>query len=176
MLANPDKLKKYRVERYNFSTKAKEPKVVEMYEELLNKKVALFIQLRRTYRLKKIDPATAYIVRANEAGIWLPDYNKDKKLSYQFVRAFDYKTLQTYSEITSKKPAKIYLELASKMSDYEEEKMGKADFLKYAQKQADKAVLKLDESIIYSFFDEYNEIEDSDLPADLDLNSDKVPF
>jgi len=36
--------------------------------------------------------------------------------------------------------------------------------------------MKLDESIIYSFFDEYNEIEDSDLPADLDLNSDKVPF
>lgn len=176
LLANPDKLKKYRVERYNFSTKAKEPKIVEMYEELLNKKVALFIQLRRTYRLKKIDPATAYIVRANEAGIWLPDYKKDKKLSYQFVRAFDYKTIQTYSEITSKKPAKIYLELASKMSDYEEEKMNKADFLKYAKKQADKAGMKLDESIIYSFFDEYNEIEDSDLPADLDLNSDQVPF
>ena len=57
-----------------------------------------------------------------------------------------------------------------------EVKTSRADFLKYAQKQADKAVLKLDESIIYSFFDEYNEIEDSALPAVLDLNSDKVPF
>ncbi len=68
------------------------------------------------------------------------------------------------------------MELISKISDYEEEKMNKADFLKYAQKQADKAVLKLDESIIYSFFGEYEEIEDDDLPADLDLNSDQVPF
>ncbi len=171
--ANPNKLKKFKVERYNFDTKMREPQVVEMYEELLNKKVALFIQLRRIYRVKKVDPQTGYSVNVNEKGIWIPDYSKDKRLSFFFIRAFDYNTLQTYSELISEKPARIYLELSTKYSDYDEPRMMTPELLEYIEKRAVKMGLPYNLEVFIEYINDYKEIED--IP-ELDTDNERVPF
>lgn len=163
--ASPKKIKKYKVERYNFESGQKEMEAVPMYEDLIGKSVAMFIQLQKRFPVKKIDPEDGLIVGRAEKGIYIPNYDKERKLSFVFLRAFYPDTLKTYSEHSGNKPAKIHNELIDRYNDFEEKQMSYEDLIKYANKKSEEAGMKFGGQIY-----NYNE------PDEEPNKSDDVPF
>lgn len=170
--ANPKKVKKYKVERYNFENGEKEMTAVPMYEELIGKVVGMFIQLQKKFPVKKINPETNSLADRSEKGIWIPNYEKERRLSFVFLRAFYGDTFKTYSEHTQNKKAKIYSELTDRYSDYEEVQMDYDSLTKYMKKKADEAGLKFSGNAF-----SYDNLDDS-LPesSDSDSSDETVPF
>jgi len=138
--ADHKKIKKYKVERYDFDKKEKEKVAVPMFEDLMGKVLHLFIQMQNTYPRKKIDPADGSIT--TQDGIWVPDYDKKHKVSFVFIRAFDPSTNKTFSELSSNKPARISEDLLDRYSDYKEKQMSYEDFYEMVKKRAEEAGMK----------------------------------
>jgi len=177
--ASPKKIRKFKVERYNFDTKEKEMIPVPMYEELIGKQVAVFIQLKKVFPIHKINPETnTIILDRNEKGIFVPNYQKERKLSFVFVRAFYADSLRTYSEKTSDKTAKVYAELTDRYDDYEEKQMDYDDLIKFMKKKSDEAGLKFSGQAFSN--DGYGKMAEEDEVPDIPdadfANSDDVPF
>jgi hypothetical protein len=93
-----------------------------MYEDLIGKTVAMFIQLQKKFPVKKINPEDGGSASRADKGIYIPNYDKERRLCFVFLRAFYPDTLKTYSEHTGNKQSKIHLELTDRYNDYEENK------------------------------------------------------
>lgn len=174
--ASHKKVKKMKVERYDFDTKQKEMKAVPMYEELIGKTVGMFIQLQKKFPLLKIDPATNYTATYDTPGIYIPNYEKERKLAFVFIRAFYADTRATYSEKSANRTAKIVYELTERYHDLEEEQLPYEKFVELIKKRAEAAGLNYNPQLF-----EYRDTESSDipeLPEELKDNNgnDDVPF
>ncbi len=166
--ASPKKVKKYKVERYNFETGQKEMMPVDMYEDLIGKNVAMFIQLQKKFPVKKIDPENGNEVNKSEKGIWIPNYVKERRLGFVFLRAFYPDSLKTYSENIGNKQAKVHNELSDRYNDLEEKEMNYDELTKYMKKKSEEAGLKFSGQIYsYGNTDEITEESSS---------SDDIPF
>lgn len=167
--ASPKVIKNRKARRYNFDTSEWETVPVPMYDELIGKKAGLFIQLQKRYPRQKICPENNHVVNFDEEGVWVPNYSKETRLEFVFLRAFHYDTLQTYSERLHKKEARIYEELTERYNDYEEKELDGKNYLEMVKKSAERAGLTFNPAS----FDSYDMDTFSDAGSDGD---DVVPF
>lgn len=175
--ASPKKIRKYKVERYNFETAQKEVMPVPMYEEIIGKTVGLFIQLKKVFPMKKVNPETNEVITdRNEKGIFIPNYEKERKLSFVFLRAFYGDSMKTYSEHTANKSARVCNELTDRYDDFEEKQMSYDDLMKFMKKKAEEAGLKFSGQAFSN--DGYGKMaeEEEDLPDLPDIGDEDAPF
>jgi hypothetical protein len=173
--ADPKKTKKYKVERYNFESQQKEIEAVPMYEGLMGKVVGLFIQLKKVFPNKKIDPESGVVVNFSDKGVWIPNYSKERRLSFVFLRAFFADSQKTYSEHKSNNPAKHWLELTDRYHDYEEKEMDYNSLNKLIKDRAEREGLTFNESSFsYGNIDYDRDDGTADIPAN--TGDEEIPF
>lgn len=152
--ASPKNVKLVKCKRYSSEIQDTVDTEVDMYTDLLNKKVSLFIQLSNNYPRKYVDPNSAEdfdslseMPKESHGGIWMPDYTKERSLSFKFLRSFDIASSQTYSEKKDGKTGKLWKEMTDKMVDYVEPIKDYEQLVDYFIKEATKNSIILTSSL-----------------------------